>query len=511
MSGAFTNGVEEFKLISAQESVAWPDCTPEKLAGIRSYAEFCAGSGVPSHPLEVFLEVSNVCDLKCAMCWQFSALNTNRLTQLRTLDRGFLDTANISGNLDSVLRGALLVHCFGFGEPTLHPAFRSIIEQVTRLGCMTDFYTNGMHLDEGFCEFLVESGVCQIIVSFSGATRDIYENIYLGGNFDQVLAGIERLAAAKAARGSNYPVIHINSIGFEDHVARFDEFVELVGARGANVVFLRKLDVHPHMPHLFEHVSILRPEHEGEILARARTVAQRLGVRLDMDLYERHAAADVVDYILQEAELRNAVQDILGRQGRVFGGTKLSQFQEIVRATPLVRDPGVEKKSARVLELDIDSKAAAEALGIGASTGKTDPAGFQCMEPFKTLYITRNGPAKPCCFADADWFLGDAKNRDGVDVWRGAGFEAVRDGLSKGDYPKFCNGCLKNKSAPGHFAGSLVEMYLDWHAAQFGPGLRGELDAGAPGARRAIGDARPLATMAAFRAIAEARPAVHSK
>ena len=42
-------------------------------------------------PLEIFLEISNVCDLKCAMCPTFSELNAARFYNLKQTDRGFID------------------------------------------------------------------------------------------------------------------------------------------------------------------------------------------------------------------------------------------------------------------------------------------------------------------------------------------------------------------------------------------------------------------------------------
>ena len=131
------------------------------------------------------------------------------------------------------------MHCFGFGEPTTYPEFRTLIEQVTRHGAMSDFYTNGMHLDQAMCDFLVDMKVMQIIVSFSGTTKEIYESIYIGGSFERVLDGIKRLADTKKAKNSLYPVIHINSIGFRDHVERFDDFTLMMARNGANCIILK--------------------------------------------------------------------------------------------------------------------------------------------------------------------------------------------------------------------------------------------------------------------------------
>ena len=89
-----------------------------------------------------------------------------------------------------------------------------------------------------------------------------------------------------------------------------------------------------------------------------------------------------------------------------------------------------------MLGLDADATASRAALQIEASPAAgSGEAGFYCMEPFKTMYVTRNGPVKPCCFADADWFLGDASKNDALDIWDGPGFRAVREGIAKGEYP----------------------------------------------------------------------------
>src|SRR5215207_3271322 len=143
----------------------------DKIEAIRSYADFCRTGASPAYPLEIFLEISNICDLKCAMCVQFSALNAQRFNQIKSTSRGFMDQGEISENIEQALRHALLVHCFGYGEPTIHPTFRSFLDLISRYEVMIDFFTNGMHLDEEFCQFLVDRRVYQITVSFSGATK----------------------------------------------------------------------------------------------------------------------------------------------------------------------------------------------------------------------------------------------------------------------------------------------------------------------------------------------------
>jgi MoaA/NifB/PqqE/SkfB family radical SAM enzyme len=475
--------------------------TAYKLETILSYAQFCAGEGIPAYPLEIFLEVSNLCDLKCAMCFQFSALNTNRFKQLKSQDRGFLETDTISANLAAILNGALLVHCFGFGEPTIHPQFRSIVEQVTAHGAMCDFYTNGMHLDQDLCDFLVDMKVLQIIISFSGTTRELYENIYIGGNFDQVQQGIRRLAATKQARGAAYPVIHINSIGFKDHVATFDDFTLMMARNGANGIILSHLSVHANIPYLHEHVSNLRPGQEGAILARAKAIGNALGVAINATGYEKHTAASAADDQQRQLRLRKSVEPILAAKRRAYGQNPVQQFQQIAGELPIVREPApVSLAPPHTLPLDAEPPSVRAALKIRrcADAGAGEDF-FYCMEPFKTLYVTRNGAVKPCSEADTNLFLGTLGADQATEIWRAAGYHTIRTGIAHQEYPALCVSCLKNKSAPEYYIPSLVDRFLAWNEAMRGPDLREVLASRAPTALQIIRATSPASLMARLR------------
>jgi len=456
----------------------------DKAQAIRSYAEFCEAGKIPAYPLELFLEISNICDLKCAMCVQFSALNANRLNQIKGTARGFMDQGEVSENLREALRHAVLVHCFGYGEPTIHPTFKSFLDLVARYEVMIDFFTNGMHLDEEFCQFLVDKNVYKITVSFSGSTKETYENIYLGGNFEKVLGGMKCLAELKKKRGTRYPIIEVNSLAFRDHVAHFDEFVGLMADHGVDVVMLKPLQPHKVIPELYEHVSIMRPHQEGEIVKRAIKIGARRGITVNADLYA-NTASKGSGYEQQVAALKAEAEEHFGDSGREFGGNPLSRFDSLAESLEPIRASGTEKRDPRVIGLDaprVVSRALLKVKQPAEEAGATDP--FYCMEPFKTLYISRNGAAKPCCFANPEgWYLGDAKRDDALAIWGGEGFDATRSAIAEGEYPmKSCEVCLRRKSGPrGHFANHLLNSYLDWHGYNFDQNLHATVEAQSPG------------------------------
>ena len=475
----------------------------DKAVSVASYAEFCEKGTIPAYPLEIFLEISNVCDLKCAMCVQFSALNPLRQKIIKGTRRGFMEQGEISSNLKNVLKHALLVHCFGYGEPTIHPEFRSFLDLISGSEVMIDFFTNGMHLDEEFCRFLVDRNVYKITVSFSGATKETYESIYIGGDFEKVLSGIRCLSDLKKERRARYPIIEVNSLGFRDHVAQFDKFVTLMADHGVDVVLLKPLQSYKNIPELHEHVSFMRPEQEGLIVRRAKEIGRHRGVQVNAELYAKSGVADDLEYDKRMVALKQEADADFEGTGRVFGGNPVSDFAAIAADLQPVRDPDQARIAPRVLDLKVPEAVGRHLLDIRPLRDiASDEAPFHCMEPFKTLYVSRNGATKPCCFSNADgWYLGNAKTDDGGAVWRGEGFRMVRDAITAADYPmKGCESCLRVKSGPqGHSTPLMLQRYLTWHEDNFSGSLREVIATRAPGALRVIASERTEAIMARAR------------
>jgi uncharacterized Fe-S cluster-containing radical SAM superfamily protein len=301
-----------------------------KLEAIASYEAFTRTGRTPQYPLEIFLELSNVCDLKCAMCWEFSALNKNRLHNIAKKGRGFLEKETIADSVESVLPQALVVHCFGYGEPTIHPQFREFIDYLSRYEVAVDFFTNGMHLDQSLADFLVERDVYKLVVSFSGATREDYEHTYIGGDFDRVLSGLARVAAAKKVRGSRYPIIEVNSLGFKHHIERLPQFVQLMGDHGANVIQVKQLTGHPQTPQIYQHVSIMRPWVEGPIVAEAVALGQRIGVHVAAGQYLSVGVKTDAEYTARVEELKAMASAKQGDAG--YRDAPPVDFHEIARS-----------------------------------------------------------------------------------------------------------------------------------------------------------------------------------
>ncbi|MCP4696417.1 MAG: glycosyltransferase [Gammaproteobacteria bacterium] len=442
-----------------QKHVQSPRYSAHKKECIQGFREFAEGGPAPSRPLEIFLEISNVCDLKCAMCPTFSELNVHRFANLRAEERGFFDAKHTS--LDELFRHGLMVHCFGAGEPTLHPEFKELIRYVGEHEVLIDFITNGMHLTEDICEFLVERKVFRVIISFSGASKEEYENVYLGGHYETVLEGMARLARTKKKHAAVYPEIEINSLAFQHHVDRIVEFVDLMADHGADMISLKPLNGFDTIPQMHAHIAVMRPWAEGKLLEKAKARAEERGLRFfDPTPFIHSSGVNSVE----EVELR--------RQSRIAGEGKadqtvvpVSSLRSLAKQTKPLPPP----KSRFVRTICEDESSLESCLDIRTPEPALD---IPCLEPFRTFYVKKDGRVGPCCFALPDApALGNINKTSAEAIWGGPGFRGVREAIETGRYPmKICGKkCARLLLYPKHHnTHHFVVAYACWFQQVFG-------------------------------------------
>ena len=433
-----------------------PLYTSAKLETLVSARRFVEGGPVPAYPMNVFLEVSNFCNLRCAMCQPFSNLNPQRLSSIRIEERGFM-SKETAFKLESLLPHAFYAQVFGYGEPTLNPDFEQFLRLCGTYETLIVFFTNGMRLTPALCETIVANRVFEITVSFSGSSKADYEAIYVGGVWETVIEGIRGLAAQKAAANSLFPIITVNSLGFRHHIAELEEFVRVMADAGVNRIWVKPLIPTATTPHLAHHVSIPRPWVEGHILERAKSLAASMGVELLTTPYEATAVAD-------EAQHAAAVD-------AVFSNFRSSSEVPYVPVRDL-KNLVIEAEDAPPITPDADlreGKRGYQGFTPAKDLGAED---LYCFEPFYTLYAGRDGKLKPCCNAKPPTQMGDLLHQSGMDAWQGDEFTTVRRTILEGGYPNMCRACVRFGNAhPNHHFLDAVYDYRSWFGGVFGQDL----------------------------------------
>lgn len=419
----------------------------------------------PEYPIQMQIEISNICNIKCAMCNTFSPF-TKSGGCLSLDESGFIQEKFIQ-KLESILPYIHYLSLFGYGEPLIYPYFEKVIKLVGKYKIYTTFFTNAKRLDKEIARILVDNKVGKITISFSGADKETYENIYLGSNFENTLENIKYLAKYKKQNKTKFPMIEINSLGFQDHVDKFDQFVEVLGKIGVDIIFLSPLFEYVDIiPELHGKAAVVRPEIEGEIIKRAKEIAQKYNVQIVDNLSVNYTATNEKQYAEMKSVLScNPNKDVL------FEDIPLNTFRQRMKNK---KGGGCLSKKITLNSYDFehDSK---DVIRKNLNAKKLD-ADMYCSQPFTAMYVLQNGMIKPCCnmptplsSSDDQKMLGDLEKNSIEDIWSGRPFQVFREIIIDGLYPAdACTRCIALKGYPPETSFiNILQEYLNWYKESF--------------------------------------------
>lgn len=158
---------------------------PDHIKANPSHYEFpfTLGSRVPE---SVYLDVTNVCNIKCTMCPQGHD---------KVVNKGFISKKLFCKILDDLSelkpRPRLAFHLIG--EPFMHKDIFEFISTTHGKGIYTFLHTNGTLLDEEKCKRIVKSGLSEITFSFEGEDARRYNEIRKGSNWKKVVNNMQYL------------------------------------------------------------------------------------------------------------------------------------------------------------------------------------------------------------------------------------------------------------------------------------------------------------------------------
>lgn len=150
-------------------------------------------------PERVRLEVSTVCQLRCAGCGFQKGGEDD-------LERGFLSLENFKNfcNRNPFVRE---IEISNYGEPFLNPHLAKMMHYAKEKG-ITLVCRNGSNfntISDEQIRALVDTGFEAITLSIDGASQEVYEKYRIGGDFDRVIENVKKLQAYKKEKGSKLP------------------------------------------------------------------------------------------------------------------------------------------------------------------------------------------------------------------------------------------------------------------------------------------------------------------
>lgn len=192
----------------------WPEGYTEYRKNWEKYPE---NKFIPEYPLNLDLELSTVCNLKCPMCYTI-------LDEFKeNVPVKFMDFDLFKKIIDEIGGKVPAIRLSFRGESTLHPNFVEAIQYAKSKGIKeVSTLTNGSTLTEEYFTKMMKAGIDWITVSVDGM-GETYEKIRKPIKFDDIYSKIKMTKEIKKKHGYNRPVIKIQPIwsAIKDNVEEY--------------------------------------------------------------------------------------------------------------------------------------------------------------------------------------------------------------------------------------------------------------------------------------------------
>ncbi|WP_461208462.1 radical SAM/SPASM domain-containing protein [Desulfocurvus sp. DL9XJH121] len=167
----------------------------------------------PMH--ELFIESTNVCNLKCLHCIQRK--KTRRPTEIE------LDI--VEKILDDVMFYKPFTTFQGQGEPMMDQRLPQLYRMCTERGIPSMLVTNGTLMTEERAVSLLESGLQFVVWSIPGGTQEVYEKIQVGAKYPVLLENLVRFLRIQREMGKEHVRVRTLYVdtGHEKDRARYQE------------------------------------------------------------------------------------------------------------------------------------------------------------------------------------------------------------------------------------------------------------------------------------------------
>jgi MoaA/NifB/PqqE/SkfB family radical SAM enzyme len=331
----------------------------------------------------VYIEPTNICNLDCRTCirnvWSEPLGKMTRETFSRIMEGVRACTPRP------------LVFFGGFGEPFAHPDILEFIQTAKQSGAEVELITNGMLLNEGVAQSLVEMGLNRLWVSIDGATPQSYADVRLGDALPLVIANLTRLQELRAQNEAHLPRLGIAFVAMQSNIADLPEVVRLGKRLGADQFSVT--NVLPHTAELREQVLYAHSMYDSE-LQPSHWAPEVSLPRMDLDGPTLQRLADVM-------KGRSSLQ--LARQSLEWGANTC---------------PFLEKGSVSI---------------------RWDGAVSPCLALLHThtSYLAENQRTSHA------YAVGKLDERSLMELWNDAGYVRLRERLLAFDFSPctFCNSC----------------------------------------------------------------------
>ena len=185
------------------------------------------------YPDRMYIESTNVCNLRCIMCPQGRG-------QLQR-PRGYMDFGLFTRIVDEMAPHVATTTLHIWGEPLLYPRLVDMIRTCAERGLRCSISTNATLLDEEIGRQILEAGLDTIFLCLDGLQPETYEAIRRNADFERTTANIRRFLEMKR-EGSYRTWVNLQVIEMQQTLPEWEAFRRTWEVPGVDRIQLKALD-----------------------------------------------------------------------------------------------------------------------------------------------------------------------------------------------------------------------------------------------------------------------------
>lgn len=189
----------------------------------KNWTEYPLRRYVSEYPLSLEFQISDVCNLKCPMCYRAQS-------DYKPSPDKFMDFALYKKAIDETAGKVPAIRMNSSGESVLHPQFLEMVKYAKDHGAIEfSFITNAGAIDLDFFEKMLLAGVDWITVSMDGL-YGVYEKNRYPLKFEEIYEKLKGMKKIKEKYLSPKPAINIQGIwtSIESDIEKYLEFMRPV-------------------------------------------------------------------------------------------------------------------------------------------------------------------------------------------------------------------------------------------------------------------------------------------
>ena len=332
--------------------------------------------------LFVRFDITNKCNLRCVMC-SYSLDETNIKNPAI-----YMDTHLFGKIAKQVFPYAHAVSLSCSFEPLLHKQLADFLKIIDFYKVpVWGFVTNALLLNEEMIENIIKYNVPIITVSIDGATKETYEKIRLGANFEKFITNIRKIIELKKRYNVNHPKLYYNYVLMKSNIEELPDFINL--AKGLDAEFITLVHIFPR--------NKLNPEYLGNhkelfnnYMSKAKEIIEKH--KIPCSHPELFRLENIDEDLSYQSHYDNAEKNVGARSPRPEECEKINSDEDAIKDNTLNPD-------------------------------------FKCFAPYFIMHINSGGEVFPCSSRLVNKPYGDFKKQNFFEIWNSVKYLRLRKGL----------------------------------------------------------------------------------